>query len=232
MLSATGLVAGYGKDRPVLNGVSLTLEPGRTIGVLGPSGCGKSTLIRVLALLHKPDAGQIHLDGEPVRRFRYAAPAELRRRIGVVFQHPRASVDPRHTLRRIVAAHLPAGAAPEETDRLAEQVGLTPDLLRRRPHEVSDGQLQRACLARALGSGPRYLLCDEMTAMLDASSAAALVHLIRTRRDLGVLMVSHDADLLDACCDQTLRWHELTSTPSEAVSHGRNRAPVAGMFRE
>ncbi|MBA9001563.1 ABC transporter ATP-binding protein [Thermomonospora cellulosilytica] len=214
MLSATGLVAGYGKGRRVLGGVSLTLEQGRMIGVLGPSGCGKSTLIRVLALLHEPDAGQVRLDGERVTRFRYAAPAELRRRIGVVFQHPRASVDPRHTLRRIVAAHLPAGAAPEEADRLAELVGLTPELLRRRPHEVSDGQLQRACLARALGSGPRYLLCDEMTAMLDASSAAALVHLVRTRRDLGVLMVSHDAALLDACCDETFRWRDLTAAPA------------------
>ena len=214
MLSATGLVAGYGRGRRVLDGVSVTVEPGRTIGVLGPSGCGKSTLIRVLALLHEPDAGRISVDGEPVRRFRYAAPAGLRRRIGVVFQHPRASVDPRYTLHRIVAAHLPAGAAPEEADRLAELVGLTPDLLRRRPHEVSDGQLQRACLARALGSSPRYLLCDEMTAMLDASTAAALVQLIRARRDLGVLMVSHDADLLDACCDETLRWADLASGPA------------------
>ncbi|MFC5749851.1 ABC transporter ATP-binding protein [Actinomadura rugatobispora] len=214
MLSATALTAGYGRGPDVLTGVSLTLEPGRVIGVQGPSGCGKSTLIRVLALLHPPRGGSVHLDGEPVRRFRYAAPAAQRRRVGVVFQHPRAAADPRHTLRRIVSAHLPPSAPDGETERLADLVGLTPDLLRRRPHEVSDGQLQRACLARTLGAGPRYLLCDEMTAMLDASSAATLVHLIRAqvRQDArAALMVSHDSALLESCCDQTLQWHDLAA---------------------
>ncbi|MFF5261730.1 ABC transporter ATP-binding protein [Actinomadura viridis] len=213
MLSAIDLHAGYGRGPDVLTGVSLDLEPGRIIGVQGPSGCGKSTLIRVLALLHPPRAGQVRMDGQHVQRFRYAAPAGQRRRIGVIFQHPRAATDPRHALRRIVSAHLPSSAPPEETDRLAELVGLTPDLLRRRPHEVSDGQLQRACLARTLGTDPTYLLCDEMTAMLDASSAAALLHLIRTQvreRARAALIVSHDPELLDAVCDQTHPWHDLT----------------------
>ncbi|RAY16294.1 ABC transporter ATP-binding protein [Actinomadura craniellae] len=212
MLSGTGLVAGYHRGQRVLDGVSLELEPGSITGVLGPSGCGKSTLIRVLALLHTPEEGVVRLDDHRVDRFRHAAPAALRRQVGVVFQHPRSAADPRHTLRRIVSAHLPAKSPPQETDRLAELVGLTPDLLSRRPHEVSDGQLQRACLARTLGTDPRYLLCDEMTAMLDASSAATLVHLIRAQvheRDRGVLMVSHDPALLAACCDRTLHWEEL-----------------------
>jgi peptide/nickel transport system ATP-binding protein len=214
MLSATDIVAGYRRGPAVLDGVSIDLEPGRVIGVRGPSGCGKSTLIRVLALLHAPRSGSVHLDGEPVRRFRYAAPAERRRRIGVVFQSPRAAADPRHTLRRIVASHLPATAPPGEPDRLADLVGLTPDLLDRRPHEVSDGQLQRACVARTLGADPRYLLCDEMTAMLDASSAATLLHLVRTqveRDNRAALLVSHDPALLDAICDKTVQWSELTA---------------------
>ncbi|MEW2352365.1 ATP-binding cassette domain-containing protein [Spirillospora sp. NPDC029432] len=212
MLSATGLVAGYRRGPDVLTGVSVTLEPGRVVGVQGPSGCGKSTLIRVLALLHPPRAGSLSLDGEAVRRHRYAAPAAQRRRVGVVFQHPRAAADPRHTLRRIVSAHLPPSAPPGETDRLAGLVGLTPDLLHRRPHEVSDGQLQRACLARTLGADPRYLLCDEMTAMLDASSAATLLHLLRDQVRAGgraALLVSHDPALLDAVCDETLQWPDL-----------------------
>ncbi|GLZ02534.1 ABC transporter ATP-binding protein [Actinomadura sp. NBRC 104412] len=214
MLSATNLTAGYRHGPNVLNGLSITLQPGRIIGVQGPSGCGKSTLIRVLALLHPPRTGRLHLDGQPVQRFRYAAPAGQRRRIGVVFQHPRAAADPRHTLRRIVSAHLPPTAPPEETDRLSALVGLTPDLLDRRPHEVSDGQLQRACLARTLGAHPRYLLCDEMTAMLDASSAATLLHLLLAQvreDDRAALMVSHDPALLDAICDQTIQWHHLTN---------------------
>ncbi|SEG08579.1 ABC-type dipeptide/oligopeptide/nickel transport system, ATPase component [Thermomonospora echinospora] len=217
MLSVTNLTAGYRRDHDVLTRISITLTPGRIVGVQGPSGCGKSTLIRVLALLHPPRSGDLRLDGETVRRFRYAAPAAQRRRVGVVFQHPRAAADPRHTLRRIVSAHLPAGAPGTETDRLAELVGLTPDLLDRRPHEVSDGQLQRACLARTLGADPRYLLCDEMTAMLDASSAAALVHLIKAQVEhhgRGALMVSHDSALLDACCDETVQWHDLGGPPA------------------
>ncbi|WUI03512.1 ATP-binding cassette domain-containing protein [Spirillospora sp. NBC_00431] len=215
MLTATDLVAGYRRGPDVLPGISITLAPGRVIGVQGPSGCGKSTLIRVLALLHAPRAGRLELDGRPIRRHRHAAPAAQRRRIGVIFQHPRAAADPRHTLRRIVAAHLPSGATGKDTGQLSELVGLTPDLLDRRPHEVSDGQLQRACLARALGSDPRYLLCDEMTAMLDASSAATLVHLIRTQTDegrRGALLVSHDPDLLNATCDDVVQWHDLTTT--------------------
>lgn len=209
MLTATGITAGYGRGPDVLTDVSLTLEPGRIIGVQGPSGCGKSTLIRVLALLHRPRAGEVHLDGEPVHRFRYAASPDLRRRVGVVFQHPRAAADPRHTLRRIVSAHLAPDASPDAADHLADRVGLTPDLLNRRPHEVSDGQLQRACLARTLGSDPRYLLCDEMTAMLDASSAATLIHLIRAEVDKGTraaLLVSHDESLLKAACDEVRPW--------------------------
>jgi peptide/nickel transport system ATP-binding protein len=156
MLTATELTAGYRKDVPVLKGLSLALEPGRTVGLLGPSGCGKSTLVRVLALLQAPWEGRVDIDGVPVTGYRYAAPASLRRTVGVVFQQPRLSVDPRFTLRRTVGA-----------DALAELVDLTPELLDRRPHEVSEGQLQRACLARALAVRPKYLLCDEMTAMLD-----------------------------------------------------------------
>lgn len=218
MLTGTGLVAGYRRGPDVLPGISITLTPGRVIGVQGPSGCGKSTLIRVLALLHPPRAGRLELDRTPISRFRHAAPAAQRRQIGVVFQHPRAAADPRHTLRGIISAHLPAAAPAEEADRLADLVGLTPDLLDRRPHEVSDGQLQRACLARTLGSDPRYLLCDEMTAMLDASSAATLVHLIRAQTDQGrrgALMVSHDPVLLNAICDDVIQWYDLTPAENQ-----------------
>ncbi len=200
MLTATELSAGYRKGVPVLDGLSLALEPGRTVGLLGPSGCGKSTLVRVLSLLQAPWDGKVEIDGVPVTGYRYAAPASLRRTIGVVFQQPRLSVDPRFTLRRTISA---------DADALAELVDLTPELLDRRPHEVSEGQLQRACLARALAVRPKYLLCDEMTAMLDASTTAALVGVVRSHsaaHGTGVLAVSHDEALLGAWCDEVLRW--------------------------
>lgn len=208
MLSAQGIVVGYRRGEPVLDGVDLQIAPGETVGLAGPSGCGKSTLARVLALLLAPWQGTVSLDGEPVTGFRYAAPVAARTAIGLVFQQPRLAVDPRSTLRRVIAEPLHATGrgdrAPAAVAELAERVGLTPELLDRGPHEVSDGQLQRACLARALVLAPRYLLCDEMTAMVDASTTAALVGVVRaevTRRGLGVLAISHDEDLLTLWAD-------------------------------
>jgi ABC-type glutathione transport system ATPase component len=210
-LRADAVVAGYDPRRPVIDHVDLTVPAGRTIGLAGPSGSGKSTLARVLALLHKPFAGAVHLDGEPVTGYRHRTPHAQRVRIGVLFQQPRLSVDPRMTLRAAISEPLLATSAPdaaERVDELADLVMLTPDLLGRRPHEVSDGQLQRACLARTLALEPGYLICDEMTTMLDASTTAALVGLIRdyqARTRAGVLAISHDTVLLDHWADHTVR---------------------------
>ncbi|KAF2776376.1 ABC transporter ATP-binding protein [Streptomyces sp. OM5714] len=201
--------------------VSLSVAPGEAVGLLGPSGCGKSTLARVAALLHRPDAGALHLDGTPVRHWRHRAARDLRTAFGVVFQQPRLAADPRLTLADLVAEPLRAtGRRDEAAGRVAELaagVGLTADLLTRRPHEVSDGQLQRACLARALVLRPRWLVCDEMTAMLDASTTAALVRVVEDYRagtGAGLLAVGHDRVLLDRWCDRTVEWASLTS-PAE-----------------
>jgi peptide/nickel transport system ATP-binding protein len=212
-LEGRDLTGGWRRGHPVVRGLSVTVEAGRVVGVAGPSGCGKSTLVRMLALLHPVWAGEVRVDGATSERVRFGAPAALRRRLGVVFQQPRASADPRLTLDDLVleplrvAGERDAGALADRADELAERVGLTPELRGRRPHEVSDGQLQRACLARALAPAPAYLLCDEMTAMLDASTTAALVAVIgeEVERGLGVLAVSHDEPLLAAWTDEVLR---------------------------
>lgn len=221
MLELHDITAGYDRRAPVVRNATLTIAPGEAIGLLGSSGCGKSTLARVAALLHRPDAGTVTLGGESVRGWRHRAPRAQRTALGVVFQQPRLSADPRLRLTDLIAEPLRAtGRATEIPDRVAElapTVGLTPDLLDRRPHEVSDGQLQRACLARALVLRPRWLICDEMTAMLDASTTAALVTAVedyRTATGAGLLAVGHDQVLLDRWCDRTVHWEKLTAAES------------------
>ncbi|MGW4215033.1 ABC transporter ATP-binding protein [Lentzea sp. NPDC004789] len=206
VLTAENITAGY--HHPVITDVTLTIRSGQTVGLAGPSGSGKSTLARVLSMLLKPFSGTVWLDDIPVTGFRHRAPRELRTRIGVLFQQPRLSVDPRMTLRAAIAEPLRTTRDHNRVDELAELVMLTPDLLGRRAHEVSDGQLQRACLARALALRPSFLICDEMTTMLDASTAAALVGVIRdyqAETGAGVLAISHDSVLLDRWADDTVR---------------------------
>ncbi|MFC8954455.1 ABC transporter ATP-binding protein [Streptomyces sp. NPDC057101] len=223
MLELDTVTAGYDRRAPAFRGASLTVAPGESVGLLGPSGCGKSTLARVAALLHRPDAGRLVLDGTEVRAWRHRAPRALRTTVGVVFQQPRTAADPRLTLADLIAEPLRATGRPAEAAErvaaLAPAVGLTGDLLGRRPHEVSDGQLQRACLARALTLRPRWLICDEMTAMLDASTTAALVAAVETYRadtGAGLLAVGHDRVLLNRWCDRTVEWKDcLPATPGD-----------------
>ncbi len=211
MLRAEDVVVSYGRQR-VLGGVGIEVPPGQVTGLAGPSGCGKSTLARVLAMLLRPAAGRLTVDGVDVRRWRHRVPRELRGQVALIFQQPRLAVDPRFTLLDVIAEPLRAAHRPIDHAReLAEEMGLTPELLSRRPHEVSDGQLQRACVARSLTLRPRYVICDEMTTMLDASTQAHLVARLEAYRlesRAGVLAITHDDELLN-------RWTE----PSGGSTH-------------
>jgi len=193
-LEGRGLSFRHGRTMPWLfEQLHITIRPGEVVGLTGPSGRGKSTLARVLAGYLPPAEGQVLLDGQPLPRG--ASPVQL------LFQHPELAVNPRWIARQILEE-----AGPLEP-RVLEQLAVDPAWLARHPHELSGGELQRLCLARALGPGTRYLLCDEMTSMLDALTQAAIwntVLAIARTRELGLLVISHDHVLLDRLCHRRL----------------------------
>lgn len=199
-----------GRSRlPVLTDVSLAIAPGERVGLVGASGAGKSTLALIMALLMRPDQGRVVVDGVEVRGWGLRVPPDVRRQVQLIWQSPRMSSDPRFTLRQIMSQPLEA-MEPARRRRMAERLpqlqdraGITADLLDRRPHAVSDGQLQRACLVRALLLQPKYLICDEFTAMLDASTQAALLNTIaeeQERTGMGIVLITHDHELARHWC--------------------------------
>lgn len=197
----------------VLDELRLGVPAGTIVGLTGPSGVGKSTVASLLALLESPDAGVVELGGQRVHGAGLALAPALRRRVGWVSQHPHSAVDPRHSLRtaitlpaRIAGRAVGAGSATELT-ALAERCGLDPALLDRRPHQVSGGELQRACIARALALEPEVLVLDEITAMLDPATAADILGLVREhveRTGAGALLISHDVTALHETADTVL----------------------------
>ena len=197
-----------GADRPVLAGLSLEVQPGSIAAVTGPSGVGKTTLGRLMAGLLTPDSGTITCDGRPVGARR----GRLPRWAALLGQDPLAAADPRHTLGKMIA--LPARLAGTRIDvaAAAAEVGLGTELLDRLPAQVSGGQLQRACLARALAQQPRYLIADEATAHLDPDTTHAVAAVLRARaeRGLGVLAITHDETLAERWAHQRYRLGEDT----------------------
>lgn len=210
MLIADYITAGYGRQ-PVIREVDLRIGPGEIVGITGDSGSGKTTLARTTAGLLTPTSGTVTVDGQ--------TPRQARGTVAMVFQSPRAATNPHFTLAQIIAepARIRRATVPDLT-ALTTAVGLTPDLLDRRPHALSDGQLQRACLARALAQNPRYLILDEATAMLDAATTATIIRLVMTRAadNVGVLVISHDEALLGAACTRIATMHEGTLTTARA----------------
>ena len=210
-LYATGLTVRFG-GRTVLDGVDLTAPAGAITGVTGASGSGKTTLLRVLAGLQRPHAGEIRYGAASASGASNSAPGPRRGSVALLAQHPRLVCNPRWTLRQIIDEPLAIRAgrgfhpAAEQT---AARVGLDTALLERYPGQVSDGQLQRACLGRVLtqgDGGPLLVLCDEPTAMLDPIATASVVSLLRDMAGAGstVVLVSHDPALIDALTESAL----------------------------
>ena len=198
----------------LVRGVSFAVAPGECLGILGESGSGKSTMGRVLCGLLKPDSGEAVLDGVSVYASR-AGRRNLQNKLSIVFQDYTTSANPRFRIRDIIGEGLTVQERREgkkldrkaETSRLLELVGLPADFADRFPHELSGGQLQRVCIARAVACKPEIILFDEAISSLDAHTQVQVMDLLRELKDrlgLTYIFITHDLTSITYLCDDVL----------------------------
>ncbi|WP_280234613.1 ABC transporter ATP-binding protein [Nocardia cyriacigeorgica] len=228
ILRAKGIGASIG-GRRVLSDIGFVLAEGSALAVVGASGAGKTTLARVLAGLHRDATGALELHGAPLpigaaRRARYAGNG-----IQLVTQNPKSALNPRRTVAQTLARPLrrigkvSKTELPQQITALLESVDLDPAWAARYPHELSGGQRQRVALARALAADPAVLLCDEITAALDHTTAAAIMALldrIRVERGTALILITHDLTIAAAHCPHILvleHGHPVESGPTATV---------------
>ena len=192
-----------------VQGVSFTLEAGRSLGIVGESGSGKSTLARLVMALERPSAGRVWWSGVDPQQLPAAALRLARRGVQMVFQDPNGSLDPRQRIGRSVAEPLPSRTPRADQQRqvaeVLEAVGLRATDAQRFPHEFSGGQRQRIAIARALITRPRLIVADEPVSALDVSVQAQVLNLLQDLRaefGLSYLLISHDLAVVQHLCDQ------------------------------
>ena len=196
--------------------VSFRIRPGQSLGLVGESGCGKSTLARLVTGLESPTSGSVHIAGFDIHQISKNALRKLRTDFQIVFQDPFGSLDPRHTIGRIVAEPLRTleQASPGEAQRrvvsVMEDVGLKATDTQKYPHEFSGGQRQRIAIARALITRPKLVVADEPVSALDVSVQAQILNLLNDLREeyeLSYLLISHDLAVVEYVCDDVAVMH-------------------------
>lgn len=177
--------------RQILNKVSLTIESGERVGLMAPSGFGKTTLCKILSGYELPDSGHVLLDGKPISSYKGALPIQM------IWQHPEQSINPRWKMEQV----LKEGKVSEPV--LLERLGIKKEWMKRYPAELSGGELQRFCIARALGENTKILIADEITTMLDLVTQSEIWHVLLEegkKRGIGMLIVSHAESLMNKIC--------------------------------
>ena len=194
-----------------VDGVSLDVAEGETLGLVGESGCGKSTLGRTLVRLYEPTSGQVEYRGKDFLALRGEPLRSMRRNLQMIFQDPFASLDPRMTVGQILCEPFkvhdacPPGERQEQARALLETVGLKAAYMNRYPHEFSGGQRQRISIARAIALNPELVVADEPVSALDVSIQAQILNLMKDLQEefkLTYVFISHDLSVMDHFCDR------------------------------
>ena len=200
------------KDKlQVLKGISFNIKEGECVGLIGESGSGKGTLSRLILGLEKFESGEINIEGKPAKKWI----KENKGKMSVVFQDYTSSANPNFTIKEVISEPLIALGRKkdidEAVDNLLQKVGLSTELRDRYPHELSGGQMQRVCIARAISTNPKFIVLDEAISALDVSIQTQVLNLLKDlKKDLNMtyFFIAHDLQAVANLCDQVLFLHK------------------------